>query len=208
MRPGNYSKENLFVDDTPLFLIGFGGHAKSLGFRLKLKGLNPTYIIEEGFAIDPNGDPQTNNLILEKDFLEFVAPNAKVLNGIGLVQNSNDTRIRNADKFKKYGYEILGFISENCTILDRQNLESSIQVLDNAFISNGVSLGANSIVSAGAIIEHDTNLDDGVFIGPGATLCGGVRVGKGAVIGAGAVVLPGAFVHQDQVIPAGTTFKG
>jgi acetyltransferase-like isoleucine patch superfamily enzyme len=190
--------------DDAVFVIGTGGHAISLGDRLARIYNRVFYVSEIGIPV--TGIPE-DQMIVETEFLTSNPEGKRVVNGVGLVNNSNDIRIGLSHRYRSKNFIISGYTDSSARIFPNASVSESSQILENATISNRVQIEEDVIVGIGAVIEHDSIIGQGAFIGPGATICGNVKIGEGALVGAGSVILPGATVLSGDTIGAGSVYK-
>jgi acetyltransferase-like isoleucine patch superfamily enzyme len=189
--------------DEAVYVIGTGGHAISLGDRLTRIYKRVIYVSELG---NPVPRIPHDQMIVETEFLTSNPEGKLVVNGVGLVNNSNNIRIGLSLRYRSNNFIVSGYLDSSARIFPNASVSDSSQILENATISNRVQIEEDVIVGIGAVIEHDSIIGKGAFIGPGATICGTAKIGPGALIGAGAVVLPGSIVLRDALVSAGSVF--
>jgi UDP-3-O-[3-hydroxymyristoyl] glucosamine N-acyltransferase len=190
--------------DDAVYVIGTGGHAISLGDRLARIYNRVFYVSELGVPVP--GIPH-DQMIVETEFLTSNPAGKLVVNGVGLVNNSNHIRIGLSHRYRSNNFIVSGYTDSSARIFPNASVSKSSQILENATISNRVQIEEDVIVGIGAVIEHDSIIGQGAFIGPGATICGSVKIGEGALVGAGSVILPGATVLSGNTIGAGSVYK-
>jgi len=76
-------------------------------------------------------------------------------------------------------------------------------IMQGAIIQAETEIGQHVIINSGASIDHENLIGDFVHVSPRATLCGNVTVGEGSWIGAGAVVIQGVKIGRWATVGAG-----
>lgn len=181
------------MTENSLFIIGNGGHARSL--RSLVVDLYPAY-----FHIGSDGD------LTDELFLADYKPLGILLaNGVGVKGISLLLRNRLFYKYKERGFHFENIVASSAILLS-DLVSEGIQIFHNVYIGPNVKIGDNTIINTGAIVEHDSSIGESSFVGPGAVICGGVAIESNVFIGAGAIILPDTKIPTNTVIPAGSRF--
>jgi UDP-4-amino-4,6-dideoxy-N-acetyl-beta-L-idosamine acetyltransferase len=179
------------VSSAPIYIIGSGGHSRSLQSLIKP---SEAPILTIG--------PQASTS--EEEFLSQKFLDSRLFNGIGFYDKSLDTRIAVYERYVSAGFTFENIIASSSVVKSAIG-GIGIQIFEQAYVGPHVSVGDNVVVNTSAVVEHDSTLGDSCFISPGALVLGSARVGKAVFIGAGAVVFPGVSISNGKVVPAGVT---
>lgn len=188
------------LQETPVIIIGGGGHAKVLASTLLLCGREVI-----GFA-DPN--PTSADLLQirhigdDEAVLAFATARVRLVNGVGSVISAARRREIYL-RFIRAEYVFASVIHPAATIAAGTLIEDGVQIMAGAIVQTGCRLGANVIVNTGARIDHDCIVHPHAHVAPGVTLCGGVEVGSESHVGAGATVIQGVRIGARSVVGAG-----
>ena len=187
--------------DTPIIIIGGGGHARMLIDALLESGTQPL-----GY-IDPLEPPQPHPDIPwlgdNDKLLEHPPESAALANGFGSVL---DTEPRNEIylRFKGLGYRFVDVIHPRAVLSQRAvTMGNGVQILAGAVVNTGTRLGDNVLIDSRALVEHDCELDSHAHVASGAVLCGGCRIGESVQVGAGATVIQDVSIGAGSIIDAG-----
>lgn len=178
---------------TPLYVIGAGGHSRSI----KALSLHKDFEFQ---TIAPDGDIQEN------DFLARKNKEHRLVNGIGFYKNSLEARTNSYLRFLSFGYDFENLIGSSA--VTKSELQAKgIQIFELAYVGPNVDIGNNVVINTGVIVEHDCTLMESSFLSPGVRVLGSATVGKQVFIGAGAIIFPGVHIPNESVIPAGSLVK-
>lgn len=113
-------------------------------------------------------------------------------------------------EFKRYGYELVSFVSakalvlqeveigENCFIFEGNTLQPFVTIGDNVTIWSGNHLGHHSkigshtFISSHVVISGRVEIGEQCFFGVNATIRDHIKIGDRCVIGAGTLLLKNA----------------
>lgn len=182
-----------------LFMLGAGGHARSVADALRHTAVEAVVVphvgTEDHAAI-------ADRAIDEAALLEYDVAEVELVNGIGQV-TAGGTRWTVFCRLTARGFRFRTVIHPSSTVSPAASLGEGVQVLAGAIVGPGATIGPNTLVNSGAIVEHDCTVGAGVHIAPGAVVCGGVTVGDGTMVGAGATVIPGLTIGPGCQLAAG-----
>lgn len=189
----------------PIYLLGGGGHARSLLAAMRQAGMAGAGIIDPSL---PTGSTVAGLPVVGGDtFLgSLTAGSASIVLAVGVNRNSA-VRQRLASQLQAQGLAPCTVIHPQASIDPGCTLAAGAQVFAGAILNAGAEIGSHAVINTGAIVEHDCRIDPLAFIGPGAILCGGVHIGYAALIGAGAVLLPGVAIPPRTTVPAGSVVR-
>jgi len=189
--------------NTPVLIIGGGGHAKVLIDSLRLCSVPILGIIDA----DPSkagGECSGIRIIGGDESIKSYDPRTvQLVNAVGSVRQP---KVRTAiyQKFKVMGFTFSRVIHPSAIVASDCFLGEGVQIMAGVVIQPGVTIGNNALVNTRATIDHDCRIGDHAHISPGVTLSGGVIVGNGVHIGAGATVIQGVTIGAQSVIGAGS----
>jgi len=180
----------------PIFIIGAGGHAKSvaeialaMGYEIKafISQDSPIHTLL-GFKIQPDL-PQ--DLDLTKDFIAI---------GIGANWIREKVWLDLISTFPLTMFPALLHPSASVAIDTQIGAGSTIH--QNASIGPSTTLGIFCTVNTSASVDHDCLIGDFASIGPGAHTGGNVTVGDRAALAIGSITRHGIQIGCDSVLGA------
>ncbi|MFA5088107.1 MAG: acetyltransferase [Candidatus Omnitrophota bacterium] len=175
-----------------IFIVGAGGHARSLMNALELSGFSILGLYDESCKKREtiNGRPLVGSLaaIKSEDLLTIAA-------------GDNQRRER---LYRRYYRQILkkNVIHPTAQIEAQVSLGECNQILAQAFINSNVQIGNNNLINTRATIEHEVRVGDHCHISVGAIICGRVSIGDRCFIGAGAVIIDKIVLCDDVLVGA------
>lgn len=186
---------------TELWLVGGGGHARSVIDVVEAQGL---YQIA-GLIDRPEkvGEKVLNYQILASDqeLGSLVNEHRIFLVTVGQLE-SPSSRIRLYEELKAAGAQLATI----CTPLARVSKYASVAkgsvVMHYAVVNSGASIGYNCIINTRATVEHDAHVGDHCHISTGAIVNGGVKIGKRVFVGSHATIKQEVAISDDVVIGA------
>lgn len=184
-----------------LYLIGSGGHAKSILASLSFNLFSSVTSITWGEVEFPSklGVPHKHvsdftDLEITTDNLYFIAIGDRAL--------------------RKYIYDQLVEIYPDIQFANV--IASSSVVASDTAIGTGVFIGANSyigpgcqvenqaLINTGCVVEHDARISEFAILSPGVVLGGNVSVGRLAFVGIGSNVRDNIRLGDSSVVGAGS----
>lgn len=181
------------IDPTELWLLGCGGHAKSVIDTARSAGWQIAGLV--GTSKDAAGGNVLGIPVHTSE--DAIPPQAPCIIAIG------DSRIRQRLATDVTGVHWQKLVHLRAHVATDVDLGTGTVVFAMGVVQPGSSTGNHTIINTGAIVEHDNHLGDYVHVSTGARLTGNVTVGTGTLIGAGAVVLPGITVGAWCTVGAG-----
>lgn len=184
------------VPARPVWLYGFGGHAKVVADLLvncdmKLAGV----VDDDEQIVNQTKHAVRPGLRLDPDSAIFNHSQPMVL-----CVGNNRSRASLARELPNY------FVSPrhpSAIISPTVSIGVGTVIMQGAIVQAEARLGDHVIINSGASIDHDNQIGDFVHVSPRATLCGHVTVGEGSWIGAGAVVIQGVTIGKWATVGAG-----
>lgn len=184
--------------NKPIWIIGKGGHARSVSSLIE-SGQDQITFISEG------DEPESNEMasVPENQFIMEGDLDRSVINGVG-VAVGNDLRKKVTERYLSLGYQLLTVKANSAIISEGSVLGSGVQLFHYSFVGSHATLQDHVVLGTGSIVEHDSKIGTGAFVGPGVTICGGVELGDWSFIGAGAVITPESKVPAGMFVKAGS----
>jgi len=190
------------MSDTPLILIGAGGHARVLLDALELAGARILGLLDTNASLAER-EVAGYRVLGDDEVLRQHAPGTvELVNAIGSV-DSMQARKRVYEKLRRAGHVFASVIHPRATVSRHALAAAGVQIMAGAVVQAGARLGEDSIVNTGASVDHDCVVGAHVHVAPGATLSGKVRIGDETHIGAGAVVIQGVRIGARCTVAAG-----
>jgi UDP-perosamine 4-acetyltransferase len=193
------------VRQTPVVLLGAGGHAKVVLDLLQALDRQVIGVCDPGLA--DQGILQWRDLpVLGSDeAVEQHHPDSiELANGTGSLPG-NHLRRRLHAQFTRQGYRFATLIHPSAIFGSGIELGQGVQIMAGVIVQADTHIGDDVILNTGARIDHDGEIGNHVHIAPGAVLSGDVRVADGCHIGSGVVIIQGVRLGRGAVIGAGTT---
>jgi sugar O-acyltransferase (sialic acid O-acetyltransferase NeuD family) len=182
-------------DETPILLIGGGGHAMVVAEAAHLAGRPLLGFLDDDESADLNAlAPRLGSL--------------ERLGDPGLAESPailclGDLRLRGTTIGAMGVRPLATVIHPRAFVSPSARLEPGAFVGPGAIVHSRARIGAHAILNSSCVVEHDCDLGPNVHVAPGAVLGGGVRVGADALVGANAAVLPMRRVGRRCVVGAG-----
>jgi len=181
-----------------IYLIGAGGHARSLINTLELCSFKIDGIYDDNFR----SDEEVNSYALTGKVKDIMPEDTLVL-AVG-------DSVKRSALFSKYQKQICkkNIIHPSAIIEKRAIIGRSNQILARTYINSNVTMGDNNILNTGSILEHEAIVGSHNHISVGTVICGRVKVSDRCFIGAGAVIIDKAKICDDVIIGANSVVIG
>lgn len=134
----------------------------------------------------------------------FVGKNILFANGIGVVNNSLNTRKKVFENLKRYKFVVPVLQHKNAIVSQRAILKEGSQILAGSNIGPNVFIGENTIVNTNTTVEHGSIVEAHCHLAPGSNICGNVKIGESTFIGAGSTIINDLSVTKNCLIGAGS----
>lgn len=189
--------------DSPVVILGAGGHAKVLLSLLQAIGAQVRGVCDPGLVAASVSTWRGIPVLGGDEALEHLDPSITgLVNGMGQVVGSSRRRSLFESLCAK-GFTFPALVHPTAWVDASVKLHAGVQVMAGAVIQPDAMIGANTIVNTGARIDHDCIIAEHVHVAPGAVLCGGVTVACGAFIGAGSTTIQGLSIGESCIVGAG-----
>jgi sugar O-acyltransferase (sialic acid O-acetyltransferase NeuD family) len=179
---------------SPLVLLGFGGHARSVADVALTVGFDRLLFVDE-------------NAKEGESFLEFPVQRFMPAPEGGWAYmpcaGDNHRRLAQIHLMASAGLPLATVISPRATIGHGATISPGCFVGHHAHVGPLASIGAGCIINTGAIIEHDCVVGECSHASVRSCVAGSGRLGSCVLLGAGAVVIDRVSVASDVVIGAG-----
>jgi sugar O-acyltransferase (sialic acid O-acetyltransferase NeuD family) len=175
-----------------VYLVGAGGHVRSLINILDLNGFKICGIYDDNFK----NDEEINSYRLVGK-LENIEADNKLILAVG------GNKKRELLFYKYYNHIIKKRIVHPSAIIEENvKLGRGNQVFAGVYINTNAKIGDNNILNTKSIIEHEVVIGNHNHISVGTILCGRVRIGNNCFIGAGAVIIDKVLICDAVIVGA------
>ncbi len=178
-----------------VYLIGAGGHARSLINLLELNSYSIKGIYDDDF--------RANEKICGYD---LKGKTADIKSGFSLViaKGEIDEREKFYNMFNRQ-LVTANLIHPNAQIEKRVDMGICNQIFSGSYINANASIGNNNLLNSKCTLEHEVIIGDHNHVSVGAILCGRVRVKDRCFIGAAAVIIDKVAICSNVIIGANST---
>ncbi len=193
--------------NTPIAIIGFGGHGRVLATALQAAG----HSVIAATDLEPSRSAQQPHdfvVISDAALIQRYSPEqVRLVCGIGSIwpSRSDGPRAKTIEKFSTLGYRFVGLRHPFCWVAPDANLSDTSQIHAGVVVQTGAIVGDFTIVNTRASIDHDCSIAAHCHIGPGVTLSGNVVVSEGTHLGTGCNVIQGIRIGKGCFVGAGAT---
>jgi sugar O-acyltransferase (sialic acid O-acetyltransferase NeuD family) len=176
-----------------LIVLGFGGHARSVGDVALASGViglifvDPQAKVNETFS----GFPVFSSLPSDLGGEWFSFPAA----------GDNHARYRQCGELL---FPLATLIAPDASIGRDADIDSGSFVGRQAHVGPLVKVGRGAILNSGSVVDHESTIGEFSHISVNATVAGRCRIGRYVFLGAGAVVIDGISVCDHVTIGAGS----
>ncbi len=180
-----------------LFILGFGGHARSVADVALASGISDIIFFDD-------------NARENETFAGFAVKNGLPLSlpaGWACMPASGDNHKRKTQiaMAEQAGWAIATLISPTSSIGIGAYIGAGSFIGQHAHIGPMASVGKGCIINTGAAVEHECKVGRYAHISVNATVAGRSTVGDFCFVGAGATIIDGIAVCDDVVLGAGST---
>ncbi len=188
--------------ETPLIIIGAGGHGAEVAAYALGLGLNLLGVLDDGKPPGPwhctrvlGGMSELPGLVQEHGAVSYIT-----------AFGSNALRQKIVHQVESLGLPGLKAINlshvSSWTGVDVEIGEGTLMA-PGSLVTTRARIGRHCILNVKASVAHDCVVGDFCNINPGATLCGAVALGDGCSIGAGATVIEKIKIGAGTIVGAG-----
>ena len=115
----------------------------------------------------------------------------------------NELRARKVNEAKKKGFNIVSYVSSNCTIFKTFSCGENCFILEDNTIQPFVEIGNNVTMWSGNHIGHHSKIFDNAFISSHAVISGGVEVGRNSFLGVNSTINDHIKLGEFSLIASG-----
>ncbi|MER8853813.1 NeuD/PglB/VioB family sugar acetyltransferase [Mesorhizobium australicum] len=179
---------------SSLYVLGFGGHARSVADVALAAG------VKSLLFVDANAAPN-------EDFAGFAVVSSMphpASDGWAVFAAQGDN-LRRRQALESAVLRSVVLVSPTATIGRLAEIGEGTLVAHHAYIGPAARVGRGVIINTGAIVEHECEVGAFSHISVNAVVAGRSRIGSNVLVGAGAIVIDGIRVCDDVMIGAGAT---
>jgi len=193
--------------NTPLILVGCGGHARSL--------IDVIESLQEWSIIGLIGrQSEVGHTILgyqcigtDRDLVELKSHCQHACIGVGQIGRCT-SRGDLIQRLTALEFSFPSLISRYAYVSQHASLGMGVTVGHGAVINAGAKIGNHSIVNSCALVEHDAMIGERCHISTGALINGGVKIGDDSFVGSGVMIRDHLQLPSHTVISAGKRVMG
>ena len=179
-----------------IYLVGAGGHARSLINLLEYFSVKVNGILDQSFTEDNN---EIINGVKVCGGLKFINPKNQIIISVG--NNIQREFLYNTFQTNIYKKNLI----HPRSIVERYSmLGDANQIFANVVVNSNAELGNNNILNSGCIIEHEVKIGNHNHVSVGSVICGRSEIGNRCFIGANSVVIDKLNICNDVTIGAGS----
>ncbi|AZO94016.1 acetyltransferase [Halocella sp. SP3-1] len=185
-----------------IFIIGAGGHARTVGSILKLnKKINIVGFVDK-YKKEEDEKITGKNIIRVDSIVKYIVKHniKKLVLAIG----DNKKREYYFSLLKKKGYEFVNVIHPTAIVDESCRLGEGIMVGAGVILGAEVVINDNSIINNGVIVDHESIIGSNVHISPGTSIAGRVIVGDNSFVGIGTTIIDNIKIGKEVIIGAGS----
>lgn len=175
-----------------LLVLGFGGHARSVGDVALAAG------VKRLLFIDPQTRPNESfaGFPVHAELPRDLAGDWSAFPALG------DNRLRE-QQCASAPFPLATLIAPDATIGIEAAIGLGTLVARQAHVGPLTKIGAGVILNTGSIIDHESIVGDYTHISVNATVAGRCWIGRCVMLGAGAVVIDNVNICDDVIVGAG-----
>jgi len=195
-RSGINSHSGLTMErlDNPFYIVGGGGHGKSVLASTQAMGHEVRGILDDAY------NKEEEIFVLDIPLCDRMNEETK---GRGVLAIGNASVRRELSSKLKLDWQTV--IHPSAEVHRSAKIGKGTVILSNVHIGPDVVIGKHTIINTKADIEHDCIIGDFCHIAPGTTVCGGVKIGDEVFIGAGTSIIPMMEIEDKVSVGAGST---
>ena len=181
-----------------LFVIGAGGHAKSIAEVAIAAG----FTIEAFISPSAEGSEFMGVRVLGGLPEDISVRTESISIGIGANYLREKVLLELQRSCQPSRFPTL--IHPSAIIASTAQIEMGTTIHQNSVVGPSTRIGKFCTVNTSATIDHDCVMHDFSSVGPGAHTGGGVTIGKRAHISIGAIAIHGIDIGNDSILGAGS----
>ena len=186
------------LDNHPLVLIGYSGHAYVVAEAAISAGYKLQYYAE---IMAQSANPYNLEYLGFDGQEDFVGWGRQYGFILGVGNNINREKI--ALSLASRGESILTIIHPSASVSLKALIGKGVMISRNVSVNPMAQIADYTILNTGSIIEHECIIGRAAHIAPGAVLSGNVEVGERSFIGANSVIKNGVRIGKNVIVGAG-----
>jgi UDP-perosamine 4-acetyltransferase len=190
------------MSDTPVIVVGAGGHARVLLDVLLLSRAVILGLVDADLALVGHKVLGFEVLGGDEALRRHAPGTVRLVNAIGSV-SSMDRRRSVYESWRHAGHSFASVFHPGAIVSAHAVAAAAVQIMAGAVVQACASIGENTIVNTGATVDHDCKVGAHVHLAPGVTLSGSVQIGDCTHVGAGATVIQGVRIGARCTVAAG-----
>ena len=184
----------------PIWIIGNGGHAKSL--LTVLSSLNRSSG-EVTHVVPLLSHAGVRNIEMSESAALQTSSKTSADVFFGFLGEDLDSRRKKIQEYLETGFTISGFVARTALVSPGVEADASAQIFEGSYIGPDSKIERHCVINTGATVEHDCVIGEFSHISVRAVVLGSVFVGKQVFVGAGSILLPGVTIGDGATIGAG-----
>src|SRR5262245_26470595 len=180
-----------------LLILGFGGHARSVGDVALDLGIPALVFVEAG----ARAGEEFAGFSVRATIPEPLKEEWSVFPAAG----DNTERRRQVESMAARAFPIVSLVSKRAYLGIGSTVQDGSFVAHHAHIGPLVQVGRGTIINTAAVVDHESRIGDFTHISVNATVAGRCSIGNLVFLGAGATVIDRVRIVDRVVIGAGST---
>ena len=176
-----------------IFLIGAGGHCRSLMALVRNAGYDVKGVYEDNYA----PGEEVNGVRIIGTFAE-IPGDAECVLAVGDLAKRRELIARFSGRLMPEN-----IMHGSATVESHVKMGVGNHVFGNAFVNTNVVLGDHNILNTACVVEHESVIGSNSHISVGAVVCGRAKVGDGCFLGANSVIIDKISVCDNVTVGAG-----
>lgn len=175
-----------------LYILGFGGHARSVADVAFLAGWNDFVFVD----CNARSGENFHSFEVLSSFPAHFNPEWKSFPAAG-------DNLRRREQVSGTKTELATVISPKATVGLGAIIGEATLVCHGVHIGPDARVGCGVILNTHSVIEHEVEIGDFSHVSVNATIAGRTRIGANVMVGAGAVLIDSVTICDDVIIGAG-----
>lgn len=189
----------------PLFLIGGGGHCKSVIEVAESAGYEIKGILDMPDEVGKEVLPGHKVIGTDDEIPQYV-DKAEFVITVGFIKNPA-LRIKLYNKVKAAGGRLATIIASTAHVSKYAELGEGTVIMHHAFVNAGAKIGDNCIINTFVNIEHDAEVGNQCHISTGTMVNGECKIGENCFIGSQSVCANCIEIASDIIVGAGSVVR-
>lgn len=179
-----------------LWILGFGGHARSVADIALACGIKKLLFIDEA--------AKYGEQFMGFDVLSIVPNELPKGWAVFPAAGDNTKRKNQYEMAKQNKWPLATLIAPSASLGVGSSIQPGTLVAHHAHIGPMAVIGSACIINTGAIVEHESRIGDYCHISVHSTIAGRSQIGASSFIGAGSTVIDGLEICENVTLGAGS----